>query len=304
MSEAKTTVEENHDNVDGAAEPENSYVVDTRHLVVVRHKLSLPAYIKELFRRRDFIYADAKAKAFRTTRNYIWWRFWLIASPVLEALMYGAVFGLLLKTSQGIDNFVGFVIIGMTVFSILSRMMMGGVGLLEANKSMIQTFAFPRAAIVFSNALRYSLDTLPSVIVAVLAATAFQIPQTPSWTIVLVIPLYLMALMFGTGLMFIATRMTALIPDTRAILELFVRGWMFASGIFYSIERYASDPLLYQVFSANPAHRFIDGFRQVVMYGNPLAWSEWTSLAAWAFGTLLVGFLYFWGAESRYAKKL
>ncbi len=301
------STEEKHEGVDnrgdGAVEPANNYVVDARNLTVVRQALSLPNYIRELSRRRDFIIADAKAKAFRTTRNYNWWRFWLIASPVLEALMYGAVFSLLLKTSRGIDNFVGFVIIGMTVFSTISRMLMGGVGLLEANKSMIQTFAFPRAAIVLSNALRYSIDTLPAVAVAVIAALAFQIPQLPSWTVILVIPLYLLALVFGTGLMFIATRMTALIPDTRAVLELFVRGWMFASGIFYSIERYASDPLLYRIFSANPAHLFIDSFRRVVMHGDHLSWSDWGTLIAWALGTLVIGFFYFWRAESRYAKK-
>lgn len=277
-------------------------VVNDADLSVVRHTLSLNDYIKELAKRRDFIFADARAKAFRTTKNYNWWRFWLVASPILEALMYGAVFTLLLKTNRGIDNFVGFVIIGITIFSVTSRMLMGGVGLLEANRSMIQTFAFPRAAVVLSNALRYTYDTLPSVVVAILAALAFQLPEPPSWTVVLVIPLYLLAIGFGTGLMFIGARMTALIPDTRAILELFVRGWMFASGIFYSMERYASDPTVYAVFTANPAYRFIHAFRQVTMWGEVPSWSEWGTLLAWSLGTLLVGFLYFWKGENRYAK--
>lgn len=277
-------------------------VIDAANLSEVRHSLSLAEYLRALSKRKDFILADAKAKAFRTTKSYHWWRFWLVASPVLEALMYGAVFSLLLKTSRGIDNFVGFVIIGMTIFSVTSRMLMGGVGLLEANRSMIQTFAFPRAAVVISNALRYTYDTLPSVVVAVLAALAFQLPAPPSWTVVLVVPLYLLAITFGAGLMFIGARMTALIPDTRAILDLFVRGWMFASGIFYSMERYASDPTIYAVFTANPAYRFIHAFRQVVMWGEIPTMSEWAILGAWAIGTFVVGFLYFWRAENRYAK--
>lgn len=277
-------------------------VVDTAGLSPVRHTLSLRQYLRALSERKDFILADARAKAFRTTKNYHWWRFWLVASPVLEALLYGAVFSLLLKTSRGIENFVGFVIIGVTIFSLTSRMLMGGVGLLEANRNMIQTFAFPRAAVVLSNALRYVYDTLPSVIVAVLAALAFQLPKPPSWTVVLVIPLYLLAITFGAGLMFIGARMTALIPDTRAILDLFVRGWMFASGIFYSMERYASDPTLFAVFTANPAYRFIHSFRQVVMWGELPTVVDWLVLCAWAFGTFIFGFLYFWTAEDRYAK--
>lgn len=277
-------------------------VVDAANLSEVRHTLTLTDYLRALSKRKDFILADAKAKAFRTTKSYHWWRFWLVASPVLEALMYGAVFSLLLKTSRGIENFVGFVIIGITIFSVTSRMLMGGVGLLEANRSMIQTFAFPRAAVVFSNALRYTYDTLPSVVVAILAALAFQLPAPPSWTVVLVVPLYLLAITFGTGLMFVGARMTALIPDTRAILDLFVRGWMFASGIFYSVERYASDPTVYALFSANPAYRFIHAFRQVVMWGEIPSLAEWAILCAWAIGTFIIGYLYFWRAENRYAK--
>lgn len=277
-------------------------IVDASELQTVRHSLTFRQYVRELGRRKDFIFADARAKAFRTTRNYNWWRFWLIASPVLEALMYGAIFGLLLKTSRGIDNFVGFVIIGMSVFGATSRMMMGGVGLLEANKSMLQTFSFPRAAVVLSNALRYSYDTLPSIIVAIIVALAMQLPDVPSWTVVLTVPLYFLAVIFGTGLMFISARMTALIPDTRALLDLFMRGWMFASGVFYSVERFKDDPITYEIFSANPAYKFISSFREVVMYGNPLSASQWGTLIAWSLGTFIVGFVYFRRAEERYAK--
>lgn len=279
------------------------FVIDDDELRVVRQTLSFGQYLRELRKRRDFILADARAKAFRTTRSYRWWRFWLVASPVIEALMYGAIFGLLLKTNRGIDNFVGYVIIGMSVFSAISRMLMGGVGLLEANKSMLQTFSFPRAAVVLSTALRYIYDTLPSIVVAIAVALAFQ-AAIPAWTVILVIPLHLLTVMFGTGLMFIAARMTALIPETRVLLELFVRGWMFASGIFYSMERFADDPMVYNVFSANPAYRFIRAFREVVMYGNPLTWREWLILAGWALGAFLIGFIYFWGGEKRYAKSI
>ncbi|UIZ91670.1 ABC transporter permease [Corynebacterium sp. CNCTC7651] len=294
---SEVSLREAHSGTDGAR-----IVVDDSKLRVVRHTLSFGEYIKELRRRRDFIFADAKAKAFRTTRNYRWWQFWLIANPVLEALMYGAIFGLLLKTNRGIDNFVGYVIIGMAVFSATSRMLMGGVGLLEANRSMLQTFSFPRAAVVLSNALRYIYDTLPSIVVAIVVALAFQAPAVPSWTVVLTVPLFFLAVTFGTGLMFIAARMTALLPETRVLLDLFMRGWMFSSGIFYSIERFAQDPLIYQIFSANPAYRFIRAFRDVVMYGNVPSLQEWLILTGWALGTFVVGFVYFWGPEKRYAK--
>lgn len=278
--------------------------LDTSGLFNVNRTLSFRAYLQKLWVRREFILADAQVKAFRTTRNYNWWRFWLIASPILEALLYGAIFSILLRTDRGIDNFVGFVILGITVFNIANRMLQGGIGLLEANKSFLQMFNFPHSAVVLSTALRYAIDTIPSFVIAVVAALAFQIGNPISWTVFLVIPLHLLLLIFGTGLMLMSARMTAWLPDTRALLDLFTRGWMFASGIFYPMERFATDPAIYAVFTANPAWRFIDAARALVMEGQSPSLREWGILAAWAIGTFVVGFLYFWKGEAKYAESL
>lgn len=278
--------------------------LDTSGLYNVNRTLGFRAYLKKLWVRREFILTDAQVKAFRTTRNYNWWRFWLIASPILEALLYGAVFSILLKTNRGIDNFVGFVILGITIFNIANRMLQGGIGLLEANKSFLQMFNFPHSAVVLSTALRYAMDTVPSFVIAVAAALAFQFGTPVSWTVFLVVPLHLLLLIFGAGLMLISARMTAWLPDTRALLDLFTRGWMFASGIFYPMERFATDPAIYSVFTANPAWRFIDAARSLVMEGQSPSPHEWAILASWACGTFVLGFFYFWKGEAKYAASL
>lgn len=273
-------------------------------LLDVNRSLSLGGYTKELWNRLDFIVHDARSKAFRTTRNYHWWRFWLIASPVLEAVLYGTIFGLLLKTSRGIDNFVGFVILGMTTFNILSRMLQGGFGQLEANKSFLQAFNFPQAAVVFSTSLRYAMDTALPFYIAIVAALAFQPTEAVRPTVLLAVPLHLLLLLFGTGLMLFSARITASIPDTRALLDLFVRGWMFASGIFYPMDRFATDPVVFAVFTANPAYIFIDSVRQVTIEGSVPPLSVWGALLAWSFGALALGFVYFWLGEEKYAARL
>ena len=107
---------------------------------------------KGLWQRRSFIAEDAKGRAFRTTRDYRWWKFWIIASPLLDALLYGALFGLLLKTNKGIDNYVGFVVIGITMFSVMNKMLMAGNGLMAANRSLIQAFTFPVRPLFFASA--------------------------------------------------------------------------------------------------------------------------------------------------------
>ena len=167
------------DTTNGKTEKFTICRVDTSGLQEVGSSKGLVPYLKEIWARRDYITADAKAKAFRTTRDYKWWRFWLIGSPLLEALLYGFMFGVLLKTSRGVENFVGFVIIGITLFGAMNRLLMAGVGLIEANKGMIRAFSFPTATITFSVILRYIYDLTPSVIIASIVALLFQLNFTP-----------------------------------------------------------------------------------------------------------------------------
>ena len=277
-------------------------IVDISGLKRLDSVQDLGSYCRDLWQRRSFIYEDAKGRAFRTTRDYRWWRFWIVASPLLDALMYGALFGLLLKTNRGIDNFVGFVIIGITVFSVMNKMMMAGNGLMEANRSLIQAFTFPRSAIVFAQSLRYIYDIIPSIICAVLIALAFQVDKIPSWTVILIVPIFILVVTFGTGLMFVTSSLTALVPDFRVLFEVGARGWMFVSGVFFSIDRFANDPLVHRVMTANPAYIYIDSARDVVMRGSTASPEIWFTMIAWSLGVFSVGFLQFWFIETKSGK--
>lgn len=292
------------DTTNGKTEKSTICRVDTSGLQEVGSSKSLVPYLKEIWARRDYITADAKAKAFRTTRDYKWWRFWLIGSPLLEALLYGFMFGVLLKTSRGVENFVGFVIIGITLFGAMNRLLMAGVGLIEANKGMIRAFSFPTATITISVILRYIYDLTPSVIIASIVALLFQLNFTPPGaTVFFAVIVFALTFLFGAGLTFITARLTSFLPDFRAILELFSRGWMFASGIFYSMEHYATNPLVYNLFSANPAYQYITAFRKCLLYNQIPSVSEWTSLFCWGIGTFSFGILFFWQAEDRYKQE-
>lgn len=280
----------------------NPVLVEASGLKTLGAQPGLFKYLAELFGRRDFILADARSKAFRTTRNYRFWKFWIIAGPLLDALMYGALFGLLLKTSRGVDNFVGFVILGITFFSVMMKMLSAGSGLLEANKNVMKAFSFPRASIVLSQILRYVYDTIPAIVIAVIASIAFQWEKGLSWTILQTVPIFILMCLFGGGLMFIAARATFFLADIRAVVDIFSRAWMFGSGIFYDISRFAENPTVFAIMTFNPAYKFIHAAREVVMNHSALTVQEWAILAAWGIGTFCVGLIFFWGAEARYAR--
>ena len=214
--------------------------------------------------------------------------------------MYGFIFGFLLRTSRGIENFLGFLILGVTFFGLMTSLVNGGISLLQTSKNLMQTFAFPRASLVFSQSLRYMIDNLPALIIAILFAIGAQWEKALSWTIILVVPLTLMMWTFGTGMMFFVARLTGFVPDIRVFINLATRAWFFASGVFFSLDRFSHTPFLHEIFKLNPGYVFLTAVRDCVIYSTVPSVETWLYLLAWSVGALLLGFLFFWQAEDRY----
>lgn len=259
-------------------------------------------YGRQLWHRRVFIWTDARLKALRTTKDYRLWRTWLVLQPLLDVAFYAFLFGVILKTSRGVDNFIGFLILGVIFMRMIVGLMSQGIMLIRNSKGMIQTFSFPRASLAISQTLRSMLDNILPALMAVIMALAGQRFSSIDGTILLVIPLFLMIHVFGCGLMLISARLTAELPDTRALINFFSQAWFFLSGVMFSIDRFVNHPVLHEAMTANPAYIFLTAIRGSILYGAPPSGETWGILAAWSIGTFLVGMLYFWQAEARYVR--
>lgn len=275
-------------------------VVDDQNFLHLHKRPSLLAYVKAVWGRRHFIYADARGKSFETNRDYYLGKFWLIASPLLDSAMYGAVFGLLLRTSRGVENFIGYLIIGVIFFSFLTKYVNSGTLLIRSSKNMITAFQFPRASLVFSQAVRNVFDSIPPALVALTAAVLAQLGEPLHLTILWIIPIFILLHVFGTGLMFIAARICFEIPDVQALVRVGLRAWFYVSGVFFSIERFATQPIVQDVMSANPAYQFLTAIRGAALYGSAPTLGTLFILASISCGTFIIGLIYFWRAEEKY----
>lgn len=283
---------------DGASYSE--VLIDDSILRPNARRESLPRYVSSMWKYRHFIVAHSRYKSVGDTDDLFLGKAWNILEPLLRIAMYGFLFGLILNTSRGIPNFIGFLVIGITYFSMMSRGLSGGAGLLQRSRSMIGTFRFPRATVVVGETLKGCFASLAPASLAILAALAFQWGEPLSWTIVLVIPLLGLINVFAFGLMLISARITAFLPDAKKIVFFINRAWFYISGIFFSIERFNTHPEIQSVMLQNPAYRFLQAVRGSVMYGDAPTASDWAVLCAWSFGAALIGFVFFWRAEARY----
>lgn len=305
MSEAKRESEADAslERLEGAlstAQP--IYFVDSEGLKSLQSRPSFFTYCKQLWGYRSFIWADARLKALRTTKDYRLWRLWLVLQPLLDVLFYAFLFGLILKTSKGVENFLGFLVIGVIFMRMMVALLNQGSMLIRTSRGFIQTFQFPRAALAISQTLRNLLDNVLPAVIAVTMAIAYQRFDGLSWSLILAVPLFLMMHIFGCGLMLIAARLTAEIPDTRALITFASQAWFFLSGVMFSIDRFVDHSMLHAIMTANPAYIFLQALRGSVIYNSPPDLSGWVVLALWTFGTFFIGLFYFWLAEAKYVR--
>src|SRR5699024_8027587 len=79
-------------------------------------------YLKDLWQRRSFLWVMASSRSYGKYQNNYLGQVWSVLSPLTLAAVYYLVFGILIpRASDGVENYVGFLTIGVFIFQAFSR---------------------------------------------------------------------------------------------------------------------------------------------------------------------------------------
>ncbi|MCX4736117.1 ABC transporter permease [Streptomyces sp. NPDC051658] len=264
-------------------------------------------YIRQLWGRRHFIMAFSRAKLTAQYSQAKLGQLWQVATPLLNALVYYLIFGLILGTRKGMTQevFIPFLVTGVFVFTFTQSSVMAGVRAISGNLGLVRALHFPRASLPISFSLQQLQQLLFSMIV--LAAVAIAFGSYPSLSWLLILPALVMQFVFNTGLALIMARLGSKTPDLAQLMPFVMRTWMYASGVMFSIPvMLKSKPdWIANVLQYNPAAIYMDLIRFALIDGygaGNLPAHVWIVALAWAVLVGLVGFVYFWKAEERYGR--
>ncbi|MFJ3207398.1 ABC transporter permease [Streptomyces flaveolus] len=268
---------------------------------------SLVEYVRQLWGRRHFILAFSQAKLTAQYSQAKLGQLWQVATPLLNALVYFLIFGLILDAGRGMpkDVYIPFLVTGVFVFTFTQSSAMAGVRAISGNLGLVRALHFPRASLPVSFALQQLQQLLFSMIVLFIVAAAFGSYPTLSW--VLIIPALALQFLFNAGLALIVARMGAKTPDLAQLMPFIMRTWMYASGVMFSIPVMLKDEpsWIADVLQWNPAAVYMDLMRFALIdgYGSGnLPPHVWAVAAGWAVLAVAGGFVYFWKAEERYGR--
>lgn len=274
---------------------------DSTQLMAVGARPPLGEYLRRLWDARHFVLYDARVRLSVSQEHTILGKVWLILNPMLLGFTFFLIFGLLLGTDRGIENFLGYLIIGLMMFLYTARSFTAGARSVSSGKNLIRGFSFPRAALPLGVVIREAMSQL-YVLVAMFLFLIIAPPAepiTPLW--LLIVPIFVLQTIFNWGAGMLLAPLVHRIPDVANLIQLGTRLWLYASGLFYDPSRFTDNPTILMLFHLNPLYQVLQMARGAILYAQAPPLSSWLILAAWAVGALVIGMLVFWWNEESYA---
>lgn len=262
-------------------------------------------YVTELWGRRFFIWAYAKARLTSQYSEAKLGQVWQVATPLLNAAVFYLVFGVLLQAKRGVPDYIPFLVTGVFIWTYTNTSVISGVRSISGSVGIIRALHFPRASLPLAMCLQQFQQLLFSLVVLFAILIGFGVPPTLHWFYL--IPAIAMQSMFNVGLAMIVARLGSRTPDLAQLLPFLMRTWMYMSGVMYSLEdKLQHAPhVLKVVLPKNPTAVYIDLIRYSLIksFGKErLVPHVWALSLGWGLAMLVVGFIFFWRGEETYGR--
>jgi teichoic acid transport system permease protein len=263
----------------------------------------LGTYLRQLWGRRYFGFELAWARFRSANEQDRLGIAWVVLRPLINAAVYGMVFGLLLPASSRQENFVASLVVGVFIFQFFAASLTDGAKSITGNAGLVRSLHFPRAVLPLATVFEQVLALGPMVVVMLVISVATGEPLRVNW--LLVLPALLLMTLFCSGIAMIAGRLTIHIRDITQLIPFITRIVFYLSGIFYAAQPGASggQGVLATVLEYNPVHVYIRLVRGAVIVSEPADAKSWQLGIAYGVVFAIVGFLYFWAAEERYGRE-
>jgi teichoic acid transport system permease protein len=261
---------------------------------------SLFDYLKSTWRRKDFVAELADARSTQQYSDSLLGRIWQLITPLLNAAIYYLIFGILLGTSKGIENFTAFLVAGVFVFNFMQVTVTAASASIPKNDRLIKAIHFPKLVLPLATVVQQIQQYFVSLVVLLVIVLVTGEPLTLMW---LTLPLVLaMQILFTTGFALILARWGARSRDINQLLPFFTRTWRYVSGVFFSITIFTATmpAAVGTALLLNPGAVYIDLVRDSLMVTESSDPIIWIMGAVWAIVFFVAGLVYFYRGEKKY----
>ena len=189
---------------------------------------------------------------------------------------------------------------GIFAYHLVSDAVRDGTKSVVTGGRLILNSAFPRVLLPLASVVSATKRFVPTMVIYIPIHFAAGLPvgPVPLW----VIPLFGLLLVMASGLAMIVGALQVYFRDLKNLMPYLLRVWLFASPVLYFADEM---PEKYRfLLNVNPLGQLLAAWSDVLNLGRAPSTQELVVASAWAFGLLIVGFLYFVSREREFAVRL
>lgn len=245
---------------------------------------------KDWFVLTSLVAKDFKLKYRRSALGVLW----SVLNPLLMMIVLTAVFSTVFRFQ--IENFALYLILGQTLFGLMSDATSGAMTSIIDSSSLIKKIRinkmiFPLEKVVFA-----LVNFAISLIAVVAVMVFFQV--APTWNLLLLPLLLLYVFLFSLGLGLLVSALSVFFRDVTHLWSVILTAWTYATPLFYPIE--ILPEFLAPLMQYNPMYHYVTYFREIVLWGMTPSLAENLICFGCALAAFAIGYVVFRKKEKKF----
>ena len=274
----------------------------SEHHVYEPHVVGLPPvlqYVREVWRRREFAIELSRTKLRAQHYNTVFGQLWLVLNPLLLAGVYFILVDILRGGRQQ-PGFFAHLVAGIFAYYLVADSVRDGTKSVVSGGRLILNSAFPRVLLPIASVISAFKRFIPTIVIYVPIHLASGLPVGPH--LLWVIPIVFLLVVLSAGLAMIVGALQVYFRDLKNFMPYLLRVWLYASPVLYFAEQM---PDKYRfLLDVNPLGQLLAAWSDVLNLGIAPSATGMLVGAAWAFGFLIAGFVFFVSREREFAVRL
>ncbi|MBN1657062.1 MAG: ABC transporter permease [Anaerolineae bacterium] len=190
---------------------------------------------------------------------------WAILQPLALTLMFTFVFSVLIQMDTGDVPYPVFVYSALVPWTFFTTSLSFGIPSLVNNMNLVTKIYFPREILPLASIGAAFVDLIASGVV--LAGMLLFYRVWPGALLVWIVPLLILQIVLTIGVTLLGAMIIVFFRDMRFVIPLATQVWMYASPILYPADMIPDHLWFY--YYLNPMAGIVDGYRRVLVLGEP-----------------------------------
>lgn len=245
---------------------------------------------KDWFILRSLVLKDFKLKYRRSALGVLW----SVLNPLLMMIVLTAVFSTVFRFQ--IENFALYLILGQTLFGLMSDATSGAMSSIIDSSSLIKKIRINKILFPLEKVAFALVNFVISLIAVVAVMIFFQVVPTLNLLFLPLLLLYVFAFSLGLGLLISA--LSVFFRDVMHLWSVVLTAWTYATPLFYPIE--ILPDFLAPLMQFNPMYHYVTYFREIALWGMTPSLEQNLICIGFAAAALVLGYVVFRAKEKKF----